>query len=152
MAFSTITNEPLLSKAIVVDNSVMMRWLFNDGSEKDKHYAQSILNSISSNKLQVIVPYIWVYEASIVVNFYKKKGDISVTTAKKHLKSLFDLCHVIRGEETPEVLFDFSNNHALTSYDSSYVMLALHYNIEIATLDKEIIRESKNLNISLMHE
>jgi len=59
---------------------------------------------------------------------------------------------VIRGEETPEALFDFSNNHALTSYDSSYVMLALHYNIEIATLDKEIIRESKNLNISLMHE
>ena len=150
MAFSVLTKGQLLSNSIVVDNSVMMRWLFNDGSENDKQYAQKVLTHIATNKLQVIVPYVWVYEASFVVNFYTKKGSILIKDSINHLNSLFDLCLVVRGEETPKELFDFANTHCLSTYDSSYVMLALQQTKIIATLDKEIIRESKSLKLNIL--
>lgn len=73
MAFSVLTNGQLLSDALVIDNSVMMRWLFNDGSEEGQQYAQKVLHHIETRKPKVIVPYIWVYEASFVVNFILKR-------------------------------------------------------------------------------
>lgn len=147
MAFSVLTNGQILSNALVVDNSVMMRWLFNDGLEKDQQYAQKVLHYIEIGKAKVIVPYIWVYEASFVVNFYTKKGKVSDEDSRKYLDSLFDLCQVIRGEETPKELFYFANTNGLSSYDSSYLMLAIQQKAPIATLDKEIIRLSENLNV-----
>ena len=93
------------------------------------------------------MPYIWVYEASFVVNFYTKKGKVSHEDSIKHLDSLFDLCQVIRGEETPKELFAFANTHGLSSYDASYLMLAIQQKSPIATLDKEIIRITENLNV-----
>ena len=118
---------------IVVDNSVMMRWLFNDGSEADQQYAQKVLCHIEKRKPQVIVPYLWVNEASFVVNYYTKKGMVSFEESMTHLNSLFDLCTVIRGKETPSELFDFANTHGLSTYDSSYAMLALQQAQPIAT-------------------
>ncbi len=147
MSFSVITKGQVLANSIVVDNSVMMRWLFNDGSEKDKQYAQDTFDYIRTNKLQIIVPYIWVYEASFVVSFYTNKGNISTKESLNHLNSLFDLCLVIRGEETPKELYEFSTHHKLSSYDSSYTMLAVNQSSLIATLDKEIIRAAKGLNL-----
>lgn len=149
MVFNSLTKGRLSSDAIVVDNSVMTRWLFNDGLEADQQYAQNVLHHIEAHKPQVIVPYIWVYEASFVVNYYTKKGTISFEEGMTHLDSLFDLCAVIRGEETPGDLFDFANTHGLTTYDSSYAMLALHQALTIATLDKEIIRVFETLNLEI---
>ena len=31
----------------VLDNSVVMRWLFNDGGTQDRQYAEDILNELS---------------------------------------------------------------------------------------------------------
>ena len=149
MAFNMLATEQRLSNAIVVDNSVMMRWFFNDGSEKDTQYAQKVLNHIEVSKLKVIVPYIWVYEVSFVVNFYVKKKMISYHKCIKHLDSLFDLCLVIRGEETPKDLFVFANTYNLSSYDASYVMLAIQQKASIATLDKEIVQASDNIDLNI---
>lgn len=147
MAFNTLAPGQRSPDSIVIDNSVMMRWLFNDGTEKDKHYAQKVLKRVEKNKLKVIVPYIWVYEASFVVNFYTKKELILYDKSIKHLDSLFDLCSVIRGEEKPKELFIFANKYKLSSYDASYVMLAQQQQAPIATLDKGKIKAAKNIDI-----
>ena len=149
MAFSTLAKDRLLTDAIVVDNSVMMRWLFKDGAEADQHYAQKVLRHIDVYKPQVIVPYIWVYEASFVVNYYARKGIVSHQESRDHLDSLFDLCWVIRGQEIPSELFDFANTHGLSTYDAAYVMLALQQALSIATLDKEIIEASEGLELTI---
>jgi predicted nucleic acid-binding protein len=149
MAFKSLKNDQLLSNAIVVDNSVMMRWLFKDGSESDQHYAQTVLRHIDVDKPHVIAPSIWVYEAAFVVNYYAKKDIVSYETSMNHLNSLFDVCTVIRGEETPAMLFDMSHTHNLSAYDASYVMLALQQDCPIATLDKAIIAVSGQLNLKI---
>ncbi len=149
MAFKSLTKNQLVSDAMVVDNSVMMRWLFKDGSESDLRYAQKVLGHIEAHKPPVIVPYIWVYEASFVVNYYVKKDIISYETGMNHLDSLFDLCSVIRGEEIPSILFGFSNTHGLSSYDAAYVQLSLQQACVLATLDKKIVSASGRLNLTI---
>ena len=149
MAFKSLENDQVLPNAIVVDNSVMMRWLFKDGSETDQHYAQTVLHYIEADQPHVIAPSIWVYEAAFVVNYYAKKDSVSYETSMNHLDSLFDLCTVIRGEQTPAMLFDMSHTHNLSAYDASYVLLALQQNCPIATLDKAIIAVSEPLNLKL---
>lgn len=104
MAFKTYSGKDVLPHALVVDNSVMMRWLFNDGSASDQQYAQTVLQHIQSQKPSVIVPYLWVYEAAFVVHYYVKQGKVSHENSLKHLDALFDVCDVIRGEETKKTL------------------------------------------------
>ena len=149
MPFSSLAKGQLLTDVIAVDNNVMMRWLFNDGSEAGRHYAQKILCHIEKRKPQVLVLYLWVYEASFFVNYYTKKGMVSFEEGMTHLGSLFDLCLVIRGEETPSELFEFADTNGLSTYDSSYAMLALQQAQPIATLDKGIIRASARLNFEI---
>ncbi|GEM_PF-513283 len=152
MVFNTLAKDQVISDAIVVDNSVMMRWLFKDGSQCDQYYAQHVLSHIDTQKPQVMVPYVWVYESSFVVNYYAKKGTVSHQDSMKYLATLFDLCWVIRGEETPCKLFDFANSHGLSTYDASYVILALQQKCALATLDKEIIRAAENLPFNIFGE
>ncbi len=149
MAFSTLEKDQIINNIIVVDNSVMMRWLFKDGSEEDQQHAQKILHHIKEGQLQVLVPYIWVYESSFVVNYYKQKELITVEAAAKHLHVLFELCSVIRGEEKPQTLFHFANEHKLSSYDASYILLARQVECPIASLDKAMIRVARSLELAV---
>lgn len=140
MAFKTLKTDELLTDALVVDNSVMMRWLFQDGSESDQAYARGVLEAIGEQKLQVLVPYVWVYESAFVVNYYAQRGPTSDNTYHEQLIWLFELSTVIRGEERPEVLYEFSQSYRVPAYDASYVMLALSQACPLATLDKTIIK------------
>lgn len=142
MAFRTLRQNEQLENPIVVDNSVMMRWLFHDGSEADQSYARKVLNAVSSQKLQVIVPYIWVYEAAFVVERYIRRNEMAYDQFTTQLTWLFDLSLVIRGEEIPVNLYEFSHRYGVSAYDAAYVMLALKQSCPIATLDKTIIKIS----------
>jgi len=130
---------------VVVDNSVMMRWLFQDGSDTDQDYARGVLNAVGKNELQIIVPYIWVYESAFVVDYYSRGETKSYDEYMECLSWLFDVSTVIRGEVTPASLYEFSQTHSLSAYDAAYVMLALDQSCPIATLDKSIIKISKKV-------
>lgn len=149
MAFKTLKQNTRLASPLVVDNSVMMRWLFQDGSESDQAYAKGVFNTIGSKKLQVIVPYIWVYEAAFVVEYYTRSEAKDYDECTAQLTWLFDLSAVIRGEETPARLYDFSHVHAISAYDAAYVMLAMNQSCPIATLDKAIIKASDKAKYTL---
>lgn len=142
MVFKTLKKDEVLSNPLVVDNSVMMRWLFQDGSESDQTYAQGVLNAIGSQMLQVILPYIWVYESTFVVEYYAQRNAKPDAECLEQLTWLFDLSVVIRGEETPASLYEFSHLHDLSAYDAAYVMLALSQSCPIATLDKTVAKAS----------
>ena len=142
MVFRTLRQNEQLDNPIVVDNSVMMRWLFHDGSDADRTHAYNVLNAIGSQKLQVIVPYIWVYEAAFVVESYCRRNEMAYDQYTIQLTWLFDLSLVIRGEETPADLYEFSHRYGVSAYDAAYAMLALKQSCPIATLDKAIIKIS----------
>ena len=142
MAFRTLKQDEQLDNSIVVDNSVMMRWLFKDGSNSDQDYAHKVLNAIGSQTLQIIVPHLWVYESAFVVEYYSRREKFAHDQCMDQLTWLFDLCTVVRGDETPADLYEFSHAQGVSAYDAAYAMLALGQSCPIATLDKMLIKAS----------
>ena len=136
-------------RALVVDNSVMMRWFFDDGSPSDRRYAASILETIQAHNLQVIVPNIWVYECSFVVSYYFNQQVLAVADARPHLEYLSDVCTVTSDGVTPAALFEFSQLHRISTYDAAYVLLAQNHLCSLATLDKKMRRVARKLNIAI---
>jgi predicted nucleic acid-binding protein len=151
VAFESIQPGELVSKkALVVDNRVMMRWLFDDGSASDRRYALKVLDHIKKNNPKVIVPYIWIYESSFVVNYYVGKGSLDGAEAASHLESLFDVCTVTGDPETPATLFEFSKTHGISTYDAAYLILARAQGSPLATLDKKMRRVARKLDIDIL--
>ncbi len=133
--------------ALVVDNSVMMRWLFDDGNAADRRYALKVLNRIRDAHGLVIVPYLWVYEAAHVVNFYVEREDLEGSAGVRHLESLHDLALVIAERQSPATLFEFSRRHGLSAYDSAYLLLAGTHDLPIATLDRKMRKAATKASI-----
>jgi predicted nucleic acid-binding protein len=142
VAFRTLKQDERLDNPIVVDNSVMMRWLFQDGSDSNQAHAHKVLTAIGSQALQVIVPYLWVYESAFVVEYYSRRNQLAHEPCMDQLTWLFDLCTVVRGDETPADLYAFSDTQGVSAYDAAYAMLALGQSCPIATLDKMLIKAS----------
>lgn len=149
MAFRSLAKEERYDKALVVDNSVMMRWLFRDGSDSNQDYAKSVLQGIKDQGLTVLVPYIWVYESAFVTHYYTKQEAISTEDATSRLDALFELSTVIRGRETPSQLFETAQACNVSSYDASYLMLAKQQDCPLATLDKKMQKACQQLGGSL---
>ena len=153
MAFETLEPGRITNNTeLIVDNSVMMRWLFDDGSARDRRYAQKVLGRIKDDGLRVLVPYIWVYEAAFVVNYYAQEGQIDHKGAVNRLNSLSDLCTVVIDKVPPSILFDFASIHKLSTYDAAYLILARTSVCAIATLDKKMLRVAKKLGIDFALE
>lgn len=149
MAFKSLAKGERYDNALVVDNSVMMRWLFKDGSDSDQDYAQGVLQSIKDRGFTVLVPYIWVYESAFVTHYYVRQKAISTEDATNRLDALFELSTVIRGEETPSELFETARSCNISSYDASYLLLVRQQDCLLATLDKKMQKACRQLGGSI---
>ena len=149
MGFSQLDPGAIYNNAVVVDNSVSMRWLFDDGSSKDKKYAKQVLENIDAQSSHVIVPFLWVHEAAFVVNFYSNSESLELETIMNHLSSLFHLCTVVSTQNEPSTVFEFSNRHKISAYDAAYLMLAQQQVCSIATLDKKMTKVAKSISLDL---
>ena len=151
MAFKSLAKNERYENALVIDNSVMMRWLFNDGSAADQNYAKSVLQAIKSKAFTVLVPYIWVYESAFVAHYYTKQQSVSLEEATSRLEALFELSTVVRGEETPSQLLHVAQSYGVSTYDASYLLLAKQQACPVATLDRKMQKACKKFN-GLLYE
>lgn len=128
---------------IVIDNSMVMHWLFDDGSTADEHYAKSALAAVKDRQLTVLVPPIWVYESASVTNHYVKQKYINQTNSRRQLDMLFQLVNVISTHQTPMELLKASQAVDISSYDVAYLLLAQQQECHLATLDKKMNKARK---------
>lgn len=146
VAFKGLAKDEQYDNALVIDNSVMMRWLFTDGSASDQAYAKRVLQAIKTQAFTVLVPYIWVYESAFVTHYYVKQKAVTYDDATSRLDALFELSTVIRGEETPSQLLDVARSYTVSSYDASYLLLAKQQECPLATLDKKMRKACKQFD------
>ena len=129
----------------VVDNSVVMTWCFED---EVNNYADEILDSME--KMSAIVPAIWPLELGNVLLVAERRKRLTAGDSSRFLALLSELPIVVE-QETPErmlkEIFSLARGAKLSSYDASYLDLAVRLGLPIATLDKNLIRAAKKIRV-----
>ncbi len=129
----------------VVDNSIVMSWCFED--EKNK-YADLVLESLE--QARAFVPAIWPLEVGNVLLVAERKKRLSEAAAVRFLALLEGLPITVE-QETParmlKEVVSLARKHGLTTYDASYLDLAMRMGTTIATLDASLIKAAKKCKV-----
>lgn len=133
----------------VLDNSVAMRWCFENATHP---YADSVLQRLATDD-DAIVPILWFYEASAVLAREQNRGTLAAPKADEFLAELRSLNIAADAEGAARVFTDVHRvalAYRLTSYDAAYLELALRRTLPLATLDDDLIRASKTAGVTLL--
>jgi predicted nucleic acid-binding protein len=124
----------------VLDNSITMRWLLNDRDPNTQDYARKVLELLTEGA-SAIVPNLWALEAANVTVKEMKKGNVTQADASQFLALLRELdiqpdphTHDCALGET----LNLAKHYGLSSYDASYLELALRSGLQVATVDKDL--------------
>ncbi len=122
----------------VIDNSIVMTWCFNNESNI---YAESVLDRLSEKS--AIAPSIWPLEVGNVLLVAERKNRLSPSDSSRFLAILSELPIEVEQELPDRMLkeiLSLAREHKLTSYDASYLDLAMRTGIPLATLDKKLLQ------------
>lgn len=134
--------------SFVLDNSVTMRWFFEDGSPQDLAYADTILAAIKDQG--AIVPVTWGLEVANVLSRAEAKSAVKAARTDAFLEMLEGL-NIKPDAATFENSFTgtlrLARKYKLSSYDASYLELAIRLNIPLATLDEDLQKAAKKAGV-----
>ena len=115
---------------LVVDASVVVAWLFDDG---DEPRADRVLEQLAEDG--ALVPHLWHLETRNSLLTAERRGRLSSGEVKERLDALKGL--PIATDEEPDLqsAFDLARAYGLSLYDALYLELARREGAELATLD-----------------
>ena len=125
----------------VLDNSVAMRWLLKDGSAERLAYADKVLGLLMHDSAQAIVPGVWPLEVANVIVKAQAKGLVSEARAAVFIGLLGDMGISVDTRTAERAMGDtlqLARRYQLSSYDASYLELALREGLPLATLDADL--------------
>jgi predicted nucleic acid-binding protein len=125
----------------ILDASVALAWLLRDASERGEAYARHLLKSFRKPGLMSIVPGIWGLEIANVVSRSETKGLVSQAQSDAYLAMLQSLPIAVDSDTAVRALADtlqLARRYKLSSYDASYLELALRQSLPLATLDEDL--------------
>jgi predicted nucleic acid-binding protein len=132
----------------VVDNSVVMSWAFEDEAD---HYADAVLAKLT--EASAIVPSIWPLEVVNVLLVAERRGRLQQADSVRFITLLSRLPIFIEQEwpdDRMEELLAIGRANNLSSYDASYLYLAMRQGLPIATLDQKLITTARQVAIPLV--
>ena len=133
----------------VIDNSVVMAWCFEDETSP---YTDNVLGNLEFST--GFVPAIWPLEVSNVLLVAERKGRISEAGVTRFI-TLLDQLPIIIEQESPSRMFKeilaLGREYSLSSYDASYLDLAMRKGLPIATLDKKLIAAARQCQVPLFN-
>jgi predicted nucleic acid-binding protein len=126
---------------LVLDNSVVMRWLFRDGTPEALAYADRILDVLTQEDAQALVPGIWGLEVGNVIVRAEAKGWLQEARSAEFLGILNDMAIETDARSTAQALGDtlqLARRYTLSTYDAAYLELALREGLPLATNDEAL--------------
>lgn len=136
-----------MDKSFVVDNSVVMSWCFRD--EKSP-YADRILDRLAESA--ALVPAIWPLEVVNVLLVAERRKRLSEADSARFLELLSQLPITVDQDQPERIMRDvlaLARTHKLSSYDASYLHLAMRRGVSIATLDTKVRTAAKNSRVPI---
>lgn len=137
-----------MDASFVIDNSVVMSWAFEDEANP---YADAILENLS--QASAIVPSIWPLEVVNVLLVAERRSRLKQADSVRFITLLSQLPIVVERDWTDsrmEELLAIGRTNDLSSYDASYLYLAMRKGIPIATLDQKLIAAARQVAIPLL--
>jgi predicted nucleic acid-binding protein len=131
----------------VVDISVVMSWCFKD---ETNNYADTVLDRLT--ELVVVVPSIWPLEVVNVLLVAERQKRLSESDSIRFLTLLSQLPILVEYErpEMMKELLALARSNNLSSYDASYLDLAMRKGVPIATLDNKLIEAAKRIDVPIL--
>ena len=131
----------------VVDNSVVMSWCFKD---ETNNYADTVLDRFT--ELVAVVPSIWLLEVVNVLLVAERQKRLSESDSIRFLTLLSQLPIFVEYErpEKMKELLALARSNNLSSYDASYLDLAMRKGVPIATLDNKLIEAAKRIDVPIL--
>ncbi len=137
-----------MSDLFVVDNSVVMSWCFEDEADR---YADSVLDRLSG--ATALVPSIWPLEVVNILLVAERRKRLNASDSVRFISLLLQLPIVVehgRAEQTMRDLIALGRAHNLSSYDASYLDLAMRKGVPIATLDGKLMEAAKAVDVKIL--
>jgi predicted nucleic acid-binding protein len=138
-----------VSKDFVIDTSVVMSWCFKDETNR---YADGILDLLE--EATALVPSIWPLEVGNVLLVAERRKRLSEADSMRLITLLSELPIIVE-QEPPERLIHeiltLAREHKLSSYDASYLDLAMRKGLSLATIDKNLIAAAKRSRVPIVN-
>lgn len=131
----------------VLDASVAVAWAFEDESSI---FAQDILQALETDEARV--PVIWPLEVSNALLTAERRGRIRPADTARFITLLRALPIVIEdtgGEPVTEVLLDLARAYDLSTYDASYLELAMRDGLSLVTQDERMRAAAGKAGVAL---
>jgi len=125
----------------VLDASVTMAWLLGDSRPSDRAYAGRVLEALKQPGLSVEVPVTWALEVANVVARAESRRLISEAQSEAFLEMLANAPIFADDATFSTALSDtlqLARRYRLSSYDASYLELALRSALPLASLDADL--------------
>jgi predicted nucleic acid-binding protein len=132
----------------VIDNSVVMSWCFKDETSK---YTDAMLDYLE--QATAYVPAIWPLEVSNVLLIAERRKRLSQSDSSRFISLLLELPIIVEPESPERMLstiLALAREYKLSSYDASYLDLAMRKGLPIATTDKNIIAAAKRSRVPIL--
>jgi predicted nucleic acid-binding protein len=129
----------------VLDASIVITWALRD---EDHHLADLALAELQSGS--AVVPGIFWYEIRNVLVLNERRKRISPSDSARFLRNVEQLSIDVDFPQNGTQVMDLSRKHRLSVYDSAYLALAMHEQLPLATLDKNLEAAALAEGVSLL--
>ncbi len=134
--------------AFVIDCSVAVTWCFEDEATPA---SDGLLDRLGEE--EAAAPAIWPLELGNVLVMAERRGRIDAAQIAEFVALVRDLPVAI-DEETPQRALDevlaLARAEKLTTYDASYLELAMRLGVPLATQDRELRQAAERLGTPVL--
>jgi predicted nucleic acid-binding protein len=124
-----------------------MSWCFKD---ETNNYSDTVLDRLIESA--AVVPSIWPLEVVNVLLVAERQKRLSESDSIRFLTLLSQLPIVVEYErpEMMKELLALARSNNLSSYDASYLDLAMRKGFPIATLDNRLIKAARKIDVPVL--
>ena len=136
-------------KSFILDASVTLPWCFED---EPSAYADGILDLLGQDA-EAVVPAVWPLEITNALLTALRKQRITQTKAVSFLERLRGLPIVVEDLVLTRVFentFLQAQSSQVTSYDGSYLELAMRKHLPLASLDEPLQKAAEALGVEIV--
>lgn len=137
-----------MTEQFVIDNSVVMSWCFADEANE---YADAVLDLLKHTS--AVVPPIWPLEVVDVLLVAERRSRLQQADSSRFLRLVAHLpIDIEQNHQAVRMgeLLAIGRANQLSSYDTSYLELAMRLGLPIATLDQNLRRAAEKVAVKLL--